>query len=70
MLYSRLNNRLFRNMCVYIYVYDKSKRIFQNEEISSGGIITDEYTGDFKVPGSVSSVNLGVRFTGVQFIIL
>lgn len=55
-------------MCIYIY--DKSIRKLQNDEISSGGIITEEYTGAFKVPGSVSSVNLGVRFTGVQFIIL
>ena len=57
-------------MCIYIYIYDKSIRKLQNDEISSGGIITEEYTEAFKVPGSVSSVNLGVRFTGVQFIIL
>ena len=57
-------------VCVCVYIYDKSIRKLQNDEISSGGIITEEYTGAFKVPGSVSSVNLGVRFTGVQFIIL
>lgn len=60
---------LFRNT----YIYDKTIRKehkMVKKIIGSGGYNQGGIHGAFKVTGNVPSINLGVVFTGVHFIIL